>query len=132
MLHVAGTSFPPLRSPPRSPPSTPPRSPWLPPAATTGSRRRLRPLLPGCFTPALSATVLTVFILHLLLDLASRLRLADLGGVLSILVGMAAVLVILLPFTLHCARRAQEAWSGRDGGRRVASRPSAGAAGNPG
>ena len=70
----------------------------------------------GFVSHALTATVLAALILHLMTVLGGRLASADAAGVVSVIVGMAAVLVILLPFTILCARRAQEALSraGRD------------------
>jgi len=62
--------------------------------------------------PALAATVAAALILHLLAELVSRLPAADPLGALSVLVGMVAVLVTLMPFTVLWARRAQRAWSG--------------------
>lgn len=59
--------------------------------------------------PALGAVMLSALILHLLLTLASHLGGADLAGALSVAVGMATVLVILLPFALLCIRRARSA-----------------------
>lgn len=82
------------------------RRPWEKPAA--GKLRR--GLLPSYASPAFSATALTALMLHLMAELASRLTLSDPVTALSVLVGMAAVLVLLLPFTLLCAKRAHAAW----------------------
>ncbi|MBP2226831.1 hypothetical protein J2847_000098 [Azospirillum agricola] len=61
--------------------------------------------------PALAAVVAAALTLHLLAELVFRLPDADPLGVLSLLAGMAAVLVTLMPFTLLWACRAQRAWS---------------------
>ena len=96
MLDVYGTSCPAVR----------PRWSWR--AATGGPRcRRLQ----GFATPALGAAMLSALILDLLLTLASHLGGADLTVALTVAVGMAAVLAILLPFALLCIRRAQDALS---------------------
>ena len=91
----------------------PPRRRWTrqtptqtPTQTSTGGRGRL----PAYVAPGLTATVLVALILHLLAELASRLTFGDPAGALSVAVGMAAVLVILLPFTALCARRAHLAW----------------------
>ncbi|WP_188259165.1 hypothetical protein [Azospirillum tabaci] len=55
--------------------------------------------------------MLSALILHLLLTLAAHLGGADAAGVLTVAAGMAAVLAILLPFTLLCVRRALDALS---------------------
>ncbi|MDQ2101572.1 hypothetical protein [Azospirillum isscasi] len=96
MLDVYGTSCPVAR----------PR--WPGRAATGGPRDRR---LQGFAMPALGAAMLSALILHLLLTFASHLGGADVAGVLTVAVGMAAVLVILLPFALLCVRRAQDALS---------------------
>lgn len=80
---------------------------WAKPAVASRARKGC---LPSYASPAFSATALTALILHLMVDLASRLTLSDPAGMLSALVGMAAVLVTLLPFALLCARRAHAAW----------------------
>jgi len=67
--------------------------------------------LPSYVSSAFSATVLAALILHLLVELASRLTLSDPAGAISVLVGMAAVLVVLLPFAILCAKRAHVAWT---------------------
>jgi len=60
--------------------------------------------------PMLGATVLTALILHLLADLAARLQADDPSGTLSVLMGVAAVLLTFLPLALLCAARARRAW----------------------
>ncbi|MGY0709107.1 hypothetical protein [Azospirillum argentinense] len=94
MLDVYGTSCPAAR----------PRWSWR---AATGETRGRR--VQGFAAPALAAVMLSALILHLLLTLATYLGGADMAGVLAVAVGMAAVLVVLLPFALLCVRRAQEA-----------------------
>ncbi|NUB07539.1 hypothetical protein FW320_15320 [Azospirillum sp. Vi22] len=94
MLDVYGTSCPAAR----------PRWSWR---AATGEPRCRR--VQGFAGPALTAVMLSALILHLLLTLAAHLGGADMAGVLAVAVGMAAVLVVLLPFALLCVRRAQEA-----------------------
>lgn len=96
MLDVHGTSCPVARL----------RGPWR--TATGGPRHRR---LQGFATPALGAAMLSTLILDLLLTLASHLGGADLVGALTVALGMAAVLAILLPFALLCIRRAQGALS---------------------
>jgi len=61
--------------------------------------------------PLLGASVLGALILHLLAGLVAQLPVADAFGALSVLVGMAVVLVTLLPFALLSFRRAQRAWT---------------------
>lgn len=78
--------------------------------------------------PGLTAIVLTALMLHLFVELAFRLSFADPVGAMSVIVGMAAVLVILLPFTVLCAQRAHGAWNRADGGRAAKTRPPAGLA----
>ncbi|MCW2237584.1 uncharacterized membrane protein YhaH (DUF805 family) [Azospirillum canadense] len=63
----------------------------------------------GFLSPALTATALAAVMLHLLASLAAHLASADAASAVTVLLGMAAVLVTLLPFTLLCARRAGEA-----------------------
>lgn len=105
MLDVYGTSCPPSRQR------------WISVAQTgrrTGgwiggpSLRRMAAFA----SSALTGTVLAAFMLHLLATLAGRLDSVDAAGILAVLIGMAVVLVTLLPFTLLCARRAGEAWRG--------------------
>lgn len=97
MLDVYGTSCP------------SPRQRW-----TRVARSDARPgrRQPGFLPSALAATALAAMILHLLAELASRLTAttADVASALSVLIGMAAVLAILLPFTVLCARRACDRW----------------------
>ncbi|HYG91002.1 MAG TPA: hypothetical protein VD978_32640 [Azospirillum sp.] len=84
--------------------------------------------------PTLAATVFAALILHLLAELASHLDPADPVGILSVLTGMAAVLMMLMPFTVLFALRARRAWlatlpsplttkRGRPSGSAVASGP---------
>lgn len=81
-------------------------------AGTTGrSRRGTFGLLPGVVGPLLAVSVLGALILHLLAGLVARLPASDVLGALSVMVGMAVVLVTLLPFTLLSLRRAQRAWA---------------------
>lgn len=101
MLDVYGTSCPAAR----------PRWPWR---TATGRPRDRTPRalsLTSVARPALAAVMLSALILHLLLTLASHLGGADMAGALTVAVGMAAVLVMLLPFALLCIRRAQDALS---------------------
>jgi len=95
MLDVFGTPY------------EPPRLRWMRPPRFLGR-------IPRYMAPALSATVLAALILHLLVELTSRLTSDDPAGTLSVLLGVLAVLVILLPFTILCVRRAQAAWCGAD------------------
>ncbi|PWC85753.1 hypothetical protein TSH100_14300 [Azospirillum sp. TSH100] len=74
--------------------------------------RRLLGGLPRVVGPLLGASVLGALILHLLADLVARLPASDALGALSVMVGMAVVLVTLLPFALLSVRRAQRAWAG--------------------
>lgn len=60
--------------------------------------------------PTLAATVFAALILHLLVDLASRFDAGDPGGAVSVLLGVAAVLVTLMPFAVLFALRARRAW----------------------
>jgi len=83
---------------------------------TQSGNRRILGRLPSYVSPAFSGTALAALILHLLAELASRLTLSDPAGAVSVLVGMAAVLVILLPFTLLCAKRAHVAWTQDEAG----------------
>lgn len=64
----------------------------------------------GYLSPAVGAALLALLILHLLVRLAARFTESDPVSALSVVVGMAAVLVMLLPFAVLCARRAQLAW----------------------
>lgn len=82
------------------------RRSWAKPAAAKVRKGRL----PSYASPAFSATALTALMLHLMVELVSRLTLSDPAAALSVLVGMAAVLVVLMPFTLLCAKRAHAAW----------------------
>lgn len=74
------------------------------------------PATPGRFhrfayvAPTLAATVFTALILHLLVELGSRFDAGDPVGMLSVLLGMAAVLVTLMPFAVLYALRARRAW----------------------
>lgn len=99
MLDVYRTSWP------------PPRQRWIrlarSDARSDGPAAR-RPS--GFLSPALAATALAAVMLHLLASLAAHLASADAASAVTVLLGMAAVLVTLLPFTLLCARRAGEAW----------------------
>lgn len=118
MLDVYGTSC------------HPPRSRWTRtvarPAVRSSHDRRGR--VPAYLLPGLTAIVLVALMLHLLVELAFRLSLADPAGAVSVAVGMAAVLVILLPFAVLCAERAHGAWNRTDGGRGAKPRPPAGLA----
>lgn len=81
-------------------------------AGTVGrSRRGTLGLLPAVVGPLLAVSVLGALILHLLAGLVARLPASDMLGALSVMVGMAVVLVTLLPFTLLSVRRAQRAWA---------------------
>ncbi|WP_109151500.1 hypothetical protein [Azospirillum sp. TSO5] len=84
-------------------------------AATAGtagrSRRGTLGLLPAVVGPLLAVSVLGALILHLLAGLVARLPASDALGALSVMVGMAVVLVTLLPFALLSVRRAQRAWA---------------------
>ena len=99
MLDVHATSFPPQ-----------PR--WTRHTRTGGSigAKAVRRCT-GFVSSALTATVLAALILHLMTVLGGHLVSADAAGAVSVFIGMAAVLVILLPFTILCARRAQAALS---------------------
>ncbi|WP_376994892.1 hypothetical protein [Azospirillum himalayense] len=55
--------------------------------------------------------MVTGLIVHLLLTLGAHLGGADMAGVLTVAVGMAAVLAILLPFALLSIRQALDAVS---------------------
>ncbi len=108
MLDVHATSYPPRRRWARHSVAESATG------AANGARAVRRSL--GFVSPALTATVLAALILHLMTVLGGLLASADAAGIVSVLIGMAAVLVILLPFTILCARRAQEALNraGRD------------------
>jgi len=84
----------------------PGRNRWMR-ARPVGERRRVASFV----APALAATVMAALILHLLTELALFLPLADPLGALSVLGGMSAVLVTLMPFTVLWARRAHRAWA---------------------
>lgn len=60
--------------------------------------------------PTLAATVIAALILHLLVELGSRLGAGDPAGALSVVLGVAVVLVTLLPFAVLFAQRARRAW----------------------
>lgn len=107
MLDVYGTSCPAAR----------PRWSWR---AATGQSRYRR--VQGFAAPAFAAAMLSALILHLLLTLGAHLGGADAAGVLTVAAGMAAVLVVLLPFALLSVRRALDALSAvRTRGRAAAS-----------
>ncbi len=72
-------------------------------------------LLTTLMGPLLAASVLGALILHLLAGLAARLPASDALGALSIMAGMAMVLVTLLPFALLSVRRAHRAWADMQG-----------------
>ncbi len=98
MLDVYGTSCP------------PPRQRWTRVARGDGrSDGHAVRRASGFLSPALTATALAAVMLHLLASLAAHLASADAASAVTVLLGMAAVLVTLLPFTLLCARRAGEA-----------------------
>lgn len=88
----------------------PARARWTrtPPVAPRVARRR-RVL--SFAAPALAATVAAALLLHLLAELVRLMPAADPMGALSLLAGMAVVLVTLTPFTVLWARRAQHAWA---------------------
>jgi len=90
--------------------------------------RRIMGRLPSYVSPAFSATALAALILHLLVELASRLTFSDPVGAVSVLVGMAAVLVVLLPFTILCVKRAHVAWNHTETGGTAKPRPPRGLA----
>ncbi|WP_395458283.1 hypothetical protein ACHMW5_30415 [Azospirillum melinis] len=71
--------------------------------------------LPAVVGPLLGASVLGALILHLMASLVAQLPAADALGALSVMVGMAVVLVTLLPFALLSFRRAQRAWAATQG-----------------
>lgn len=71
--------------------------------------------LPALVGPLLGASVLGALILHLMASLVAQLPATDALGALSVIVGMAVVLVTLLPFTLLSFRRAQRAWAAMQG-----------------
>ena len=71
--------------------------------------------LPGVIGPLLGASVLGALILHLMAGLVARLPASDALATLSVMVGMAVVLVTLLPFALLSVRRAQRAWAAMQG-----------------
>ncbi|WP_162487972.1 hypothetical protein [Azospirillum lipoferum] len=72
-------------------------------------------LLAALASPLVAASVLGALILHLLAGLAARLPASDALGALSIMAGMALVLVTLLPFALLSVRRAHRAWADMQG-----------------
>ena len=72
-------------------------------------------LLTALIGPLLATSVLGALILHLLAGLAARLPATDALGALSIMAGMAMVLVTLLPFALLSVRRAHRAWADMQG-----------------
>lgn len=71
--------------------------------------------LPGVLGPLLGASVLGALILHLMAGLVAQLPAADALGALSVMAGMAVVLVTLLPFAVLSFRRAQRAWAAIQG-----------------
>lgn len=71
--------------------------------------------MPTVIGPLLGASVLGALILHLLAGLVARLPTSDALGAVSVMVGMAVVLVTLLPFALLSFRRAQRAWAAMQG-----------------
>jgi len=73
--------------------------------ATSGGVRRF-----GYLAPTMVATVIAALILHLMVELGSRFDADDPAGALSVLLGMAAVLVTLAPFAILFALRARRAW----------------------
>lgn len=83
-------------------------------AATDGAPRAGARL--SCVGPMLAATVIVALLLHLLVEFVLRIDPDDPMGVLSVLLGIAVVLVTLLPFALLFAQRARLAW-------RIASAP---------
>ncbi len=91
---------------------------------TSGGSRRF-----AYVVPTLAATVSTALILHLLVELASRLDAGDPAGAVSVMLGAAAVLVTLMPFAMLFALRARRAWlaamtpDARPGGPALASGP---------
>lgn len=85
-----------------------PRPARLPTAPGGAVRRFARRF--AYVVPTLAATVVTALILHLLVELGSRLDAGDPGGAVSVLLGVAAVLVTLLPFAVLFTARARRAW----------------------
>lgn len=84
--------------------------------ATAGPRQAgAITLMTALVSPLLAASVLGALILHLLAGLAARLPASDALGALSIMAGMAMVLVTLLPFALLSVRRAHRAWADMQG-----------------
>lgn len=77
--------------------------------------------------PTLAATVVAALILHLLVEFGALFDAGDPAGAVSVLLGVAAVLVSLLPFAVLFAVRACRAWQagmtpdGRPGGSALAS-----------
>lgn len=82
------------------------------PATHGGSHRHGHggPRRHGYVASTLAATVIAALILHLMTELLGRLDSADPAEMLSVLLGMAAVLATLLPFAVLFARRARTAW----------------------
>ncbi|WP_146255391.1 hypothetical protein [Azospirillum sp. TSA6c] len=105
---VAGLPYPAVRFGPG-------RSGWVDGDAvakpTEAPARGLLGGLPAVVGPLLGASVLGALILHLMASLVAQLPAADALGALSVMVGMAVVLVTLLPFALLSFRRAQRAWA---------------------
>ncbi|ANC91135.2 hypothetical protein A6A40_04025 [Azospirillum humicireducens] len=72
-------------------------------------------LLASLAGPLLTTSVLGALILHLLAGLAARLPASGPLGAMSVMAGMAVVLVTLLPFALLSVRRAHRAWADMQG-----------------
>lgn len=64
----------------------------------------------GFVASVLGAVVLAALTLHLLTQMAGHLSFQDPVGTLAAMGGMAVVLLLLLPFTALCARRAHSVW----------------------
>lgn len=105
---VAGLPYPAVRP-------GPVRSGWVDGGAvaksTEAPARGFLGGLPAVVGPLLGASVLGALILHLMAGLIAQLPAADALGALSVMAGMAVVLVTLLPFALLSFRRAQRAWA---------------------
>lgn len=114
---VAGLPYPAVRSAPVR--FGPVRSGWTDGDAvakpTEAPARGLLGGLPAVVGPLLGASVLGALILHLMAGLVAQLPAADALGALSVMAGMAVVLVTLLPFAVLSFRRAQRAWAAIQG-----------------
>lgn len=113
---VAGMPYPAVRS--SAIQSSAGRSDWPKSGGEAAGRRRRTgavSLLASLVGPLLATSVLGALILHLLAGLASRLPASDPLGAMSVMAGMAMVLVTLLPFALLSVRRAHRAWAAMQG-----------------